>query len=118
MEKTREQLRFSPDFKQACEIFDLKPLDVLQQFMDNVSLPSYFAEPMSPDRWANTFMLECVLSRLEGNDLMERFSVFFDSITEAVLSDRDDKEEVSRKIMDEWHKAVLEGRIEEIMKDN
>lgn len=50
MENTREQLRFSPDFKQACEIFDLKPLDVLQQFMDNVSLPSYFAEPMSPDR--------------------------------------------------------------------
>src|SRR5690606_23835970 len=74
MEKTREHLHFSSDFKQACEIFDLKPLDVLQQFMDNVSLPSYFAEPMSPDRWANTFMLECVLSRLEAtilwNDLV------------------------------------------------
>ncbi|HLT86619.1 hypothetical protein FXV77_07725 [Sphingobacterium phlebotomi] len=116
MENKINKLDFKPDFIQACEIFDLEPHDVLQKFIDSVSIPYFIANPMNPDRWANTFMVECILTRLESEELLERYSVFFDRITEAVLNDMENKDQVAREIMDEWHRAVLEDRIEDVMK--
>lgn len=110
-------LDFKADFVQACEIFDLKPEDVLQKFIDNVCIPYFIANPLNPDRWANTFMVENVLPRLENEEVLERCAVFLDRITEAVLNDEENKEQVARQVMDEWHKAVLEGRIQDIMGD-
>lgn len=117
MENKRESITFSPDFKQACDVFELDPWDVVQKFVDSVSLPYYFANPMNPDRWANTFMVECILPQMEDESSLERCRVFLDQITEAVLSDMDNKGAVSREVMDEWHKAVLEKRIQDIMED-
>jgi|SRR5690606_15811749 len=118
MKNNIEQLEFSLDFIQACEIFNLTTTDVLQKFVDNVSLPYLIANPMNPDRWASTFMVECVLEKMEDEDLRTRYAVFLDRITHAVLNDIENKEEVSRQVMDEWHKAVLEGRIHDIMKND
>ncbi|PRD46039.1 hypothetical protein [Sphingobacterium haloxyli] len=117
MENKTSKLDFKPDFLQACEIFDLEPHDVLQKFIDNVCIPYFIANPMNPDRWANTFMVECILPRLESEELLERYSSFFDRITEAVLNDMENKDQVARQIMDEWHRAVLENRIEDVMKN-
>lgn len=112
-----QQLTFSPDFKQACEIFELDPWNVIQQFVDGVSLPSYFAFPLRPDRWPNMFMLECVLAGMEDNKLLDRYSTFLQRITDTVLTEDGDKETICRRIMDEWHKAVLEDRIKEVMEE-
>lgn len=110
-----QQLTFSPDFKQACEIFELDPWHVIQQFVDGVSLPAYFAFPLRPDRWPNMVMLECVLARMEDNGLLERCNEFLRQITDTLLAEDGDKETICRRIMDEWHKAVLEDRIKEVM---
>lgn len=117
MENKQEQLRFTPDFRQACELFGLDPMYALQQFIDNVSLPKYFAFPLRPDRWANVFMLECVLASIEGVDVLERYDKFLSRMTEAIIQEKNDKEAVCRQIMDEWHKAVLEDRIKEVMEE-
>jgi len=110
-------LHFSPDFLQACEIFNLQPFEVIQQFIDSISLPKYFANPFDPNRWANTFMLECVLANIVSEDLQERYARFLDRITEAVLNNIDDKEAVGKQVLNEWHKAVLEDRIKDMMDD-
>jgi len=117
MENKISKLDFKEDFKQACEIFELEPYDVLQKFIDSVSIPYFIVNPMNPDRWANTFMVECILPRLESEELLERYAIFLDRITAAVLNDVENKNEVAKQIMDEWHKAVLEGRIKDIMEE-
>lgn len=118
MMNEKEQLQFSPDFKQACEIFGLNPLDVVQQFVDNVSLPTYFSFPLRPDRWANMFMLECVLGHIKDETILNRCDKFLGRITDAIQVSKGDKEEICREVMDEWHRAVLEERIKDVMDDD
>lgn len=118
MENKINELDFKQDFKQACEIFDLAPYEVLQKFIDSVSIPYFIANPMNPDRWANMFMVNCVLEKMEDENMQQRYAVFFDRITEAVLNDMENKDEVAKQIMDEWHKAVLEDRIKGVMEED
>lgn len=114
---SKQQLNFSPDFKQACEIFGLDPLHVVQKFVDGVSLPDYFSFPLRPDRWPNMFMLECVLGQMEDENMLARYNRLLERITSAIMADSGDKEQVCREVMDQWHKAVLEDRIKEVMGD-
>lgn len=62
------------------------------------------------------FMLECVLAGMEDNNLLDRYNTLLQRITDTVLTEDGDKETICRGIMDEWHKAVLEDRIKDVMK--
>jgi len=117
--KNLEQITVPKPVSQVCDIFGLTVEKLVQQFLDHVDLGLYFSNPFDPDRWANIFTIECVLQNLGDEKYLKRYATFVDRITEAVLSGaRKDALEKVYKIVDEWHKAVLENRIHEIMKDD
>lgn len=117
--KNLEQITVPKPVSQVCDIFGLTVEQLVQQFLDHVDLGLYFSSPFDPDRWANIFTIECVLQNLNDEKYLKRYASFVDRIMETVLScAKKDALEKVYKIVDEWHKAVLENRIHEIMKDD
>lgn len=117
--KSLEHITVPKPVSQVCDIFGLTVEQLVQQFLNHVDMALYFSNPFNPDRWANIFTIECVLQNLGDEKYLKRYSKFVDRITEAVLSGaKKDALDNVYKIVDEWHKAVLEDRIHEIMKDD
>lgn len=114
-----EQITVPKPAAQVCDIFGLTVEQLVQRFLDHVDLGLYFSNPFSPDRWANVFTIECVLQNMGEEKYLKRYANFVDRITEAVLSGaKADALDKVYDIIDEWHKAVLENRIHEIMKSD
>jgi len=116
--KSLEQITVPKPVSQVCDIFGLTVEQLVQQFLNHVDLGLYFSNPFDPDRWANLFTITCVLENLEDEKYLKRYAGFVNRITEAVLSGpKKDALDKVYNIVDEWHKAVLENRIHELMKN-
>ncbi|WP_353125328.1 hypothetical protein [Parapedobacter pyrenivorans] len=113
-----ESISITREFQQVCDIFKLSPEQIVQDFIDNVSIVDYMCDPYSPMRWANTFVLECVIAQVESEDILIKYGEYGERIMKAILANPKDAEETAKKMVDEWHKAVLEDRIKEVMEEN
>lgn len=111
-----ENINITHEFQQVCDIFKLSPEKIVQDFIDNVSIAEYMCDPFSPTRWANTFVLECVIAQVESEAIMKKYGEFAERLIKAVLAHPKNEEEIAKKMLDEWHKAVLEDRIKDVMK--
>lgn len=111
-----EKITITHEFQQVCDIFKLSPEQIVQDFIDNVSIAEYLCDPFSPSRWANTFVLECVIAQVESEEIMTKYGAFAEQLVKSVLANPKNAEETAKKMVDEWHKAVLEDRIKEVMK--
>lgn len=113
-----ESISITREFQQVCDIFKLSPERIVQNFIDNVSIVDYMCHPYSPVRWANTFVLECVIAQVGSEDILVKYGEYGERIMKAILANPKDAEETAKKMVDEWHKAVLEDRIKEVMEEN
>lgn len=112
--KKLENIEFTAPFQQACDIFELSAEKVIQQFINSVDLAVIFSDPLQLDRWANLFVLESVVENLEPT-FLERYEVLVDEMTKQLPASPGERIDRAREIMDKWHKAVLEDRIDGIM---
>ena len=112
-----EKITITHEFQQVCDIFKLSPERIVQDFIDNVSIAEYMCDPFSPTRWANTFVLEYVIAQVESEDILIKYGEYGERIIKAVLANPKDAEETAKRMVDEWHKAVLEDRIKDVMED-
>lgn len=48
---------------------------------------------------------------------MTKYGAFAERLMKAVLANPKNEEEIAKKMLDEWHKAVLEDRIKDVMED-
>lgn len=110
-----ENINITHEFQQVCDIFKLSPEKIIQDFIDHVSIVEYMCHPYSPTRWANIFVLECVIAQVESEEIMTKYHAFAERLIKTVLANPKKEEEIARKMLDEWHKAVLEDRIKEVM---
>ena len=112
-----EKINITHEFRQVCDIFNLSPEQIVQDFIDNVSIAEYMCHPYSPTRWANTFVLECVIAQVESEEIMIKYGQFAERLIKAVLANPKDEKTIAQKMIDEWHKAVLEDRIKDVLED-
>jgi ferredoxin-fold anticodon binding domain-containing protein len=110
-----EKIKITHEFRQVCDIFNLSPDQIIQEFINNVSIADYMVNPFSPHRWANTFVLESVIANVESEEIMIKYGEFADRLVKSVLTNPKNAEAISKKMLDEWHKAVLEDRIRDVM---
>lgn len=113
-----EKITITHEFEQVCDIFKLSPEKIVQDFIDHVSIAEYMCDPFSPTRWANTFVLEYVIAQVESEDILIKYGEYGERIIKAVLANPKDAEETAKRMVDEWHKAVLEDRIKDVMEDD
>jgi hypothetical protein len=112
-----EKITITHEFQQVCDIFNLSPEKIIQDFIDNVSIAEYMCHPYSPTRWANTFVLECVVAQVESEAIMIKYGEFAERLIKTILANPKDETSIAQKMLDEWHKAVLEDRIKGVMDD-
>lgn len=110
-----KNIKITHEFRQVCDIFKLSPEQIVQDFIDNVSIAEYMCDPFSPSRWANTFVLECVIAQVESEDILTKYGAFAEQLVKSVLANPINAEDTAKKMVDEWQKAVLEERIKEVM---
>lgn len=112
-----EKITITHEFQQVCDIFNLSPEKIIQDFIDNVSIADYMCHPYSPTRWANTFVLECVIAQVESEVIMIKYGEFAERLIKTLLANPINAEENAKKMVNEWHNAVLEDRIKEMIAD-
>ncbi|MFC3196042.1 hypothetical protein ACFOET_00315 [Parapedobacter deserti] len=110
-----KEITITHEFQQVCDIFNLTPKKIVQDFIDNVSIADFMCNPYSPTRWANTFVLECVIAQVESEAIMTKYGEFAERLIKTILANPKNAEETAQKMVDEWHQAVLEDRIKEVM---
>lgn len=108
-------INITHEFRQVCDIFNLRPEQIIQDFIDNVSIADYLCDPYSLNRWANTFVFECVIAQVESEEIMTKYDKFAERLIKTVLANPKDTKDLAQKMVDEWHKAVLEDRIEDVI---
>ncbi|SFC58078.1 hypothetical protein SAMN05421747_11557 [Parapedobacter composti] len=112
-----EKITITHEFQQVCDIFKLSPEQVVQDFIDNVSIADYLCDPYSLNRWANTFVFEYVIAQVESEEIMVKYGKFAEKLVNAALANPKDAKDLAQKMVDEWHQAVLEDRIKEVMEE-
>ncbi|MBD1424807.1 hypothetical protein [Sphingobacterium arenae] len=113
-----DQIKLTAAFKQACEIFNMKPEFVIQQFVDHVDIARYMCFPFEEKRWANVLVMEQIIAEIESADELNGYYEFSEKWAAMMKKDRKNAFENTKKLLDEWHKVILENRIYEIMKDD
>lgn len=112
------KITLTPEFTQFCDIFGFTTEEVLQEFINKVDIAQYLCYPLDPYRWANLFMMEYLIAFTESEETMVKYGQFGEKWADMMLDDRVDGYEKTRAMLDEWHKAVLEKRIQDIMGDS
>lgn len=116
--ETAINITLPEDFHTLCSIYQIKPEVFVQNFIDQVSFPSFYSNPAGSNRWA-TFcflnFLDLEESKYEVNEDLE--SQYLNLFSDAIRYNHDVNPEdmvksvkVGREIMKQWLKAVLTER--------
>lgn len=116
--ETAISITLPEDFHTLCSIYQIKPEVLVQSFIDQVSFPSFYSNPIGNNRWA-TFcflnFLDVEESKYEVDEDLESkyLNLFNDAIRYNLdVSPEDMIKSVKsgREIMRQWLKAVLAER--------
>lgn len=116
--ETAINITLPEDFYMLCSIYQIKPAVFVQNFIDQVSFPSFYSNPTGSNRWA-TFcflnFLDVEESKYEVNEDLE--SQYLNLFSDAIRYNHDLNPEdmvksvkAGREIMKQWLKAVLTER--------
>lgn len=102
-------LELPEDFRLHCEIYRYDPKDVLQEFVNRVSLPCYSAGHHRDCRWATGFFLDYIDHLApddDGSDEVHNY--YLNKLSKTIRPIQNDKkrEKACRKIMRQWAEAV------------
>ncbi len=100
------------DFKHLIEIFDFKPENIIQKFINEVSFPVFYSNLKGPHLWATYFFLDFVDA---ADNEIEMFEPFLDKIVKSITKEQMNGEKTIRTIMVEWHRLVLRSRSEALL---
>ncbi len=119
------ELELSEDFHMLCDIFRIKPETIIQKIISRISFPFYYSNLNDKERWATLLLLDYLGTDHEITD--EEFDFhrpYMDQLGDSVMGilrkDRDatkKAEAAARKVMKQWHKAVLAERAKYIIDD-
>ncbi|MET4139674.1 hypothetical protein [Pedobacter sp. UYP1] len=106
------------DFYILCSIYQIKPEVFIQQFINQVSFPSYFSNPTGSDCWATLCFLNFIdvqSPKFQVNEDLEihYLNLFKKAIRYNLVTSPEDKVKVvnsGRKVIRHWLKAVLADR--------
>ncbi|MNV64906.1 hypothetical protein D3C71_1575710 [compost metagenome] len=103
------------DFTILCDLFQVSPETIIQNFINKVSFPFYYSRPDGNERWATLFFLNDITENYPN--IEEEFPLhepFMDALAEVVFNHSGtepkniEKAEIAgRKIMKKWHKHIL-----------
>jgi len=116
--ETTINITLPEDFYTLCSIYQIKPEVFVQNFIDQVSFPSFYSNPTGSNRWV-TFcflnFLDLEESKYEVNEDLE--SQYLNLFSDAIRYNHDVNPEdmvqsvkAGREIMKQWLKAVLTER--------
>lgn len=107
--KATIEIELPEDFRLHCEIFSFRPEEVIQEFVNRISLPAYFRDPEDNQRWANLFFLRyldnAAPERITHDDIDRRF---VDKLQEQIRITRSKakREKICREILLEWNQEI------------
>ena len=112
------------DFSTLCDIFGIRPELFVQKMLEEISLPYFYSNPHGNRRLATMLFLDHLESAERSDSeldfhipYMEKLSVEISKILLENSGDHEIAEKTARKIMKEWHKAILMHRAKYIIDD-
>lgn len=114
--KTLENINLTTEFTQFCDIFNFTPEEVVQEFINKIDIAQYMCELLDPQRWANLFAMEYMVQYTQSEKSLREYGDFGEKWVEMVKSGEDNLIGKTRKLLENWHKKVLEERIQDIIK--
>ncbi|WP_158800215.1 hypothetical protein [Pedobacter sp. L105] len=115
--ETNIEVNLPVDFTTLCTIYQIKPETLIQLFINSLSFPCFYSNPMGSSRWATYLFLDYLDNEetvLEvDSELEEQYLTLFNRKILELLEQNGDtrpSEEAGRKIMAQWLKAVLAER--------
>lgn len=115
--ETTIQLDLPEDFDTLCSLYSIKPQQLIQSFINQVSLPRFYSNPIGNGRWATYFFLDYI-DNDENNILVDRdletkyLNLFNRHLIDAVKESGNvsSSESEGRKILRLWHRDLLSKR--------
>lgn len=112
--KITAMLEIPEDFRLHCEIYNCNAQDILQEFVNQVSLPRHRTADGRNHELATGFLMDYLDHLPPEEDQPDDIHEFYlDKIAETVAPIQDDaqREAVCRKIMRQWALAVKESSV-------
>lgn len=119
------ELELPEDFHMLCDIFKIKPETIIQKIISRISLPFYYSNLNDKERWATLILLDYLDTDYEIEDTEFDFHrPYMDELSDSVMpilggnpDAHSEAEAAARKVMKQWHKAVLAERAKYIIDD-
>ena len=80
-----------------------------------MDVAQYLVYPLDPYRWANLFVMEYLIAFTESQETLITYDEFGEKWAAMMANDRINGYEKTKTMLEEWHQAVLEKRIQDIM---
>lgn len=120
--ETTLKIDLPEDFNMLCDIFSIKPEAFIKKVVDAVSLPHFYCHPHDKSRWATLLFLDH-LDTYEKTETefrfhepyMEKLYLSIREILQQSEDDYDKAEKNARKVMLDWHRAVLNEKAKYII---
>lgn len=123
--ETTVPIAIPEDFRQACEIFDVKPADIIQSFVEKLSIPVFYGNPNNKKKWPMLIFFDYLDEVAGANEqLMEFHTPFMTAvldiaatILEENIDDSETAEKATRNVINLWHRAALKRRSTYLLDD-
>lgn len=102
MNKFNGELHITPEFEQACLLFNVQPDKFLQEFINKIDLPQYFTYPMGSYRDAHTMLLDYAIQANRDLTTIQCFQRHIRRMAIIVGLNKDVSRQIA-DVIDEWH---------------
>ena len=111
-------LNLPEDFSNLCTIYQIKPENILQALMDQVSFPCFYSQANGKERWATLFFLNyldqekavCNVDEELEDQYLKTFTDTVKQVSAQHPTEELKTEQAGRKVMEKWMKATVAQR--------
>lgn len=114
------KLSLPEDFITVCDIFSVKPEEIIQKFINGVSFPIFYSHIHDKGKWATLIFLDNLDIEGAAHEKDMEFNIVYldklaDLLQKLKVKQPESVEKDARQLMREWHKAVGKKRAQDLL---
>lgn len=117
MSKLNHEINITPQFEKSCEVFNLQAHELIQAFVDKVSIYDHFISPFGPDKEANLFVIAYAFEKNKKLALIRRYQYYFNLLAHVVIGSKIRWEDVELRVHEILNRWIKENSNDKARRD-